>query len=214
MSEQNILDGKKIIAIGDSMVQGLSLSDADNQTWLAKIANRNHMIHENYGMNGTALSYNDVWDGECPKEISTLARLKAMDTDADYIILYAGTNDICNFIPMGDDTCMDKTTFKGALHIICQELTTKYADRKVGFITPYATPNTYGNSENAHFYVDAILSVCAHYHIPVFDNSRHGDIDWTDPKQLDEYTLGDLTHISEAGMGYISHHYEVFIRSL
>lgn len=71
---RDILYEKKIIAIGDSMVQGLSLQDEKNQTWISKIAKRNGMIHKNYGINGTALSYNDVFNGECKKEDSVIAR--------------------------------------------------------------------------------------------------------------------------------------------
>ena len=214
MNERNVLVGKKIIAIGDSMVQGHILSDAANQTWLSKIAVRNHMLHENHGMNGTSLSYNDVYDGECPKETSIIARFESMNTDADYILIYAGTNDICNEIPMGNDICMDKTTFRGALHVLCKDLLERYSDRKIGFITPYAAANTIMNWPNAQVYVDAILSICKQYGIKVFDNSRNGGIDWSSQEELDKYTLGDLTHISEDGMEYISNRYEEFIRSL
>lgn len=63
MEQFNILYGKKLVAIGDSMVQGFTLSDAYNQTWLSKIAARNGMKHKNYGMNGTSLAYRDVYDG-------------------------------------------------------------------------------------------------------------------------------------------------------
>ena len=214
MKEQNVLEGKKIFAIGDSMIQGHSLSDADNQTWLSKIAVRNHMTRENHGMNGAALSYNDLFDGMIKAEDSVVARFQALSTDADYIIIYAGTNDICNCIPMGDDSCMDKATFRGALHLLCRDLVTRYADRKFGFITPYAAPNAITNWENAPKYVDSILSVCAQYHIPVFDNHKNGGIDWSNPKDLASYTLGDMTHLNESGMEYISYRYEEFIRSL
>lgn len=81
--EQNIsLHGKKLVAIGDSMVQGLSLSDAANQTWVSKIASRNGMRHKIYGMNGAALSYNDVYDGQLRKEDSVIGRYSSMDDDA------------------------------------------------------------------------------------------------------------------------------------
>lgn len=214
MTEPNILENKKIICIGDSMVQGNTLSDADGQTWLAKIAGRNHMRHKNYGRNGASLSYNDVYNGELTKEDSVIGRYQSMDDDADYILVYAGTNDVTNEIPLGERNDTDPSTFRGALHVLCHGLLQKYPDKKIGFITPYAAPNTYTNWANAPLYVDEIISICADYHIPVFNNRTDGEINWADPVDLEKYTQHDLTHLSEEGMEYVSHRYEQFLRSI
>lgn len=213
--EQNIsLHGKKLVAIGDSMVQGLSLSDAANQTWVSKIASRNGMRHKNYGMNGTALSYNDVYDGQLRKEDSVIGRYSSMDDDADYILVYAGTNDIYNSIPLGERDSDDSTTICGAVHTLCQGLQAKYPNGKIGFITPY-DPG-FGNEayQSAQLYIDAIVQVCSEHGIPVFDNSKDGGIDWQDPVQAASYTMEEGGHLNEAGMEYVSYRYEAFLKSL
>ncbi len=214
MNQDNILYKKKIIAIGDSMVQGLSLSDADNQTWLSKIAKRNGMDHKNYGLNGVALSYNDVFDGECLKEDSVIARYQNLDNDADYIIVYAGTNDIHNSIPLGETDSADITTFYGALNVLCKGLLEKYPYGKIGFITPYSPGYDNLPSRIAPDYINAIIMVCNKYNIPVFDNSKNGGIDWLDNSQTEAYTFGDETHLNENGMEYVSFKYEQFIKEL
>ena len=214
MEQNNILYGKKLVAIGDSMVQGHSLSDADHQTWVSKIAARNGMVHKNYGMNGTSLAYRDVYDGQCKKEDSTVARYASLDDDADYILIFAGTNDIHNAIPLGDDNSTDATMFKGALNVLCSGLLKKYPAKKIGFITPY-TPGYVDTAwELAPEYVQAIITICGKYNIPVFDNSRDGGIDWLCKEDVDAWTMGDTAHLNEAGMEYVSYKYEQFLRDI
>ena len=214
MEQFNILYGKKLVAIGDSMVQGFTLSDAYNQTWLSKIAARNGMKHKNYGMNGTSLAYRDVYDGQCKKEDSVVARYTDMDDDADYILVYAGTNDIHNFIPIGENNSTDQTMLKGALNVLCSGLRIKYPDKKIGFITPYTPGYDTPASKAAPEYVKAIITICNKYNIPVFDNSKNGGIDWLSKADMDALTFGDATHLNEAGMEFVSSRYEQFLRNM
>ncbi|EPK9979341.1 SGNH/GDSL hydrolase family protein [Acinetobacter baumannii] len=200
----NYLYGKKIVAIGDSMVQGHSLSDASNQTWLAKLAIRNNMTRVNYGINGTYLSNKLYGSYE-----GAVIRYTAMDNDADYVLVFAGTNDARNSgVPMGTDDSTDNTTFKGALNVLCNGLITKYPNKKIGFITPYL------RDANYPAYIDAIKTICKKYSIPVFDNSERGGVCWTNTAQLNAITLNDTYHLNETGMEFVSYKYEDFIRSL
>lgn len=204
----NYLSGKKIVAIGDSMVQGHSLSDTANQTWLAKLALRNGMTRVNYGINGTYLSNKQYSSGGNTYD-GVVIRYPAMVNDADYIIVFAGTNDANNsIVPMGTDDSTDNTTFKGALNVLCDGLITKYPNKKIGFITPYFRNSNYPP------YIEAIKTICKKYSIPVFDNSERGGVCWTNSAQLASITLNDTYHLNEAGMDYASYKYEAFIRSL
>lgn len=212
LQNYNYLYGKKIIAIGDSMTKGHTLSNS--QTWLYKIAKRNNMTSVNYGKNGVALSYNSTYSGGYPASDSVVARYSSMDDDADYIIVFAGTNDIRNGIAMGTDDSTDNTSFKGALNVLCKGLIDKYPNKHIMFITPYA--ETYGSytKEIAQSYIDAIKTICKKYNIPVFDNSTIGGIDFSNDIQKATLTLGDNTHLNETGMEYVSYKYENFVRSL
>lgn len=204
----NYLSGKKIVAIGDSKVQGHSLSDMAIQTWLAKLAVRNGMTRVNYGINGTYLSNKQYTSGGNTYE-GVVKRYLNMDNDADYILVFAGTNDAHNsIVPMGTDDSTDDTTFKGALNVLCDGLLTKYPNKKIGFITPYFRNSNYPP------YIEAIKTICKKYSIPVFDNSEKGGVCWTNAAQVASITLGDTYHLNELGMERASYAYEAFIRSL
>jgi lysophospholipase L1-like esterase len=201
----NNLSGKKIIAIGDSMVKGHSLSDA--QTWLYKLATRNNMTYTNYGINGCCLSYNSIGAGYAETD-SVINRYSSMDSTADYVIVFAGTNDANKLITIGSDSSTTNTEFKGALNLLCDGLITKYPAKKIGFITPYLRNSNYQS------YVDAIESICAKYSIPVFNSIKNGGVCWTNTAQVSALTLGDTYHLNDTGMTYASTKYESFINSL
>lgn len=59
-------------------------------------------------------------------------RIREMDTDADVIILDSGGNDWAHaWVPMGDDFSRDKTTFCGAMHLLCQYLVDTYPGKVI-----------------------------------------------------------------------------------
>lgn len=197
----NHLSGKKLVAIGDSMVQGHSI--AKDKGWVAMIANRNDMSYVNYGINGRYMTN---------KTYGTYAGVvdsyQDMDDDADYILVFAGTNDAAAQVTMGDDNSTDPSEFKGALNIICDGLLTKYPTKHIMFITPYYRNNTYPA------YIEAIETICAKYSIPVFNNAKEGGICWSNTAQTEALTLGDSYHLNLAGMEYASHKYEAFMKRL
>ena len=197
----NYLEGKKIIAIGDSMVQGHSISK--DSGWLAMIANRNKMTYINYGINGTFLT-NRSFDGN----EGVVVRYTSMVDDADYIIVYAGTNDISAAVTMGEDDSVDTTTFKGALNVLCDGLQTKYPTGKILFITPY------NRNENCPAYIEAIETICNKHGIQVFNNMKNGGIGWGNAAQMTALTLGDNCHMSLKGHNFVSYKYEAIIRTL
>ena len=210
----NPLRGKKIVAIGDSMVYGHSLNDgrgeewSDSDTWLGKLAYRNEMRHVNYGVNGCYLSHN-------PKEGQTIydvyARYQSMDNDADYVIVFAGTNDCNDNITIGTEDSTDPTTFYGALNAICDGLQAKYPMAKIAFITPYARSGIKGRCKD---YRNAICTACERGGIPVFDNIKNGGINWDVTEQVTALTLNDTYHLNVAGMEWASKKYEKFLLSI
>lgn len=193
--------GKKIIAIGDSMVQGHSISK--DAGWLAMIANRNSMRYVNYGINGRYMS-NKLY-GEYPGVVDSF---QDMDDDADYIIVFAGTNDATASVTIGNDDSIDPSEFKGALNLICDGLLTKYPTKHIMFITPYLRNTNYPQ------YIEAIETICAKYSIPVFNNAKNGGICWQNDAQVAALTLGDTLHLNLAGMEYASYKYEAFLKKI
>lgn len=199
----NYLYNKKVVTIGDSMVKGHTLQS--NAVWDYLLTQRNGMELVNYGINGTELGFNNGFG------LSVLNRYSAMDNDADYVIVFAGTNDAKNNQPIGVQTDSfegGQETFYGALNDLCTGLITKYPTKKILFITPYLRlPNYQG-------YVDVINEGCASKGIIVFDNIVAGGVDFTNAAQSTALTFQDNTHLNEAGMDYVSYKYEQALRRL
>ena len=198
----NRLYGKKIIAIGDSMVQGHSIPK--DQGWLAMIAKRNNMTYVNYGINGTYMT-NKLYNSNK----GVVERYMDMDDDADYVVVFASTNDANAGVPIGTNESTNPTELKGALNIICDGLLTKYPTAKIMFITPYLRKETYRS------YAQAIHDICEEkYSIKVYDNIKHGGICWTNQAQVQALTLNDTYHLNLAGMEYASYKYEEELKRL
>ena len=123
----NPLFGKKIIALGDSMVAGQGVSP----TWLDCIATRNSMVSVNYGIGGNCLAVKADASSS-----AMCVRYTEMDA-ADYIIIFGGTNDGFSSIPLGEETSTNTSEFYDALNTLLQGIITKYPIKKIGFITTY-----------------------------------------------------------------------------
>lgn len=202
----NPLYGKRIIAIGDSMVKGHTLSES--KVWLTLIANRNNMAYVNYGANGrqianVATPYHDA-------SYSVYANYASMTNDADIIILFAGTNDSNYNLPVGTYDSTDVTTVCGALNAIFAGMQTKYPDKLIVVFTPYERSTPPGNDS---IYAEAIETVAHKYGIPVFNNVKNGGISWNNTTQTNMLCL-DSTHLNATGQEFASKRYEGFIRSL
>lgn len=194
------LYGKKIVAIGDSMVQGHTIPK--DEGWLSMIANRNNMQYVNYGINGRYMT-NKLYNNKK----GVVESYMDMDDDADFIIVFAGTNDANNSsVSMGEDDSSNPAEFKGALNIICQGLLSKYPGKVIVFITPYYRDSRYPA------YATAIETICGKYGIPVFNNIKNGGIYFQDTKHAELFTLGDNIHLNKAGMEIASYRYEGFLR--
>lgn len=190
--EDTALYGKKIVAIGDSLVagQGVGLSN----TWLGRLAERNGMTYVNYGIGGSPLASNG--------STGVVDRYASMDNDADYIIVWSGTNDSGSADHIGTENSTDITTFYGALNAICDGLHTKYPTGRIMFITPFRDDNK----------AQAIMTACKnHGGIPVFNNLTCGGIDWNNAAQTAALCM-DTLHLSVAGNEWYSYKIEAFLK--
>ena len=209
------LAGKTILAVGDSMVYGHNVG-VEN-TWLAKMCGRTGANYINKGTNGAFITNrqyggidNSVYQKVCVPGSELYITGEELG-NADYILVYAGTNDIANSVTVGEIDSADVSELCGALNAICNELISRAPSCKIGFITPYMRK---GMESKCKRYVDAIKSVCEKYSIPVFDNARNGGICWANANQVSALTLGDTYHLNVAGMEYVSNKYESFLKML
>lgn len=215
----DVLHGKKLVVFGDSMAYGHTIPES---VWTKLLAEKHGMILTNFAQNGTTIT----------RKTTTISGMTFLDTDsvhakvmnnlnnpveADYIIVFGGTNDIArnDQCPLGtiDDTTSQ--TFYGALNAICQRLIQTYPSGNICFITPYIRNAGLANTEVCKQYIKAIHEVCEKFGgIPVFDNSVNGALDFSNSYQANALTMKDSYHLNETGHKRAMHKYEVFLQSI
>lgn len=212
---QDILNGKTLVALGDSLFHGNKLGN--EATWINKLGKKHNMTVYNYGINGNTVA---VQDDE-PKTPPMCIRYADMAENADYVVVLGGANDKRLNVPIGHDDDIDPHTFKGALNVLILGITAKYPRAKVLFMTNYnrwPTPNKLGISDIA--YVEAMEDVCRKYAIPCFNNYYNSGISFQNPAHkpwVDEglvLGIGENRHFSEEAYEWLLPKYEALLMSL
>lgn len=134
--------------------------------------------------------------------------------ESDYIIVFAGTNDIAREVELGTIDDNVPTTFYGALNKICTQLIYNYPDKHICFFTPYARNAGIVDLFKCKQYVTAIEEVCEKHSIPVFNNIKNGGVDWSNYIQTQSLTMNDTYHLNEAGHTRAMYKYEAFLKKL
>lgn len=210
-----ILRGKTLVALGDSLIYGNKLGN--EATWVNKLGKKYGMTVYNHGKNGNTLA---VQDKETKAE-PMCVRYAGMEEGADYVVVLGGANDKRLDVPIGENGDTDPHTFKGALNTLILGLSAKYPKAKFLFLTNYNRwpgKNALGISDLA--YVDAMLEVCAKYAISCFDNYRGSGISFQNPAQLawmDEgLTLGlpENHHFSDEAYDWLLPKYAMLLAGL
>ena len=211
---ENILNGKKMCGLGDSLIAGSNLGNT--ATSLYKIAEKNNMVYTNYGVNGNPIAKSNNYSQEAMCE-----RYTEMDNNLDYIVVLGGANDRRLNIPIGSNDSSDLYTFKGALNTLIKGLLTKYPGKKILFLTNYNRiqgNNDIGLSDKD--YVDAMIEMCELYAIPCFDNYRKCGISWyTDLQEdwADETASSGGSanmHLSDEAYDFLVPVYENLLKSI
>lgn len=213
MSE-DILYGKNLVALGDSLFYGNKLGN--EATWINKLGKKHHMTVYNHGKNGNTLAKQD----KEPKP-PMCERFAEMEDGADYVVVIGGANDRRLDVPIGTDTDEDSYTFKGALNILIRGLTAKYPKAKILFMTNYnrwKTVNKLGLTDVA--YVDAMEDICRLWAIPCFNNFYNSGISFMNPAHLpwiDEGLILGIPenhHFSDEAYDWLLPKYEALLMSL
>lgn len=203
-----ILNGKKILAIGDSFVQGNGLDHS--LTWVGQLASRNNMVSYNYGLNGSCIADNP--SQTIPSVMDRYEDILNTVKDVDYVLVLAGHNDSNSSlnggsaIEIGHNEDNVKTTYKGALNILINALINAYPTAKILFLTPF---NRRGTEKP---YVEAMKEICGKYSIPCFDNFHSCGIDLQNATHLSIYEQTSL-HFNEKGHERISYLYESILKN-
>lgn len=180
MPDTEILNGKTIIALGDSLFNGNK--DCKGGTWLEMLAAKHNMTLHNHGKNGNTLAAQTL---ETQKQPPMCVRYAEMEESADYVVVMGGANDKRLNVPIGTDDATDMITFCGALNTLIAGLTAKYPKAKILFMTNYnrwPSKNKLGLSDID--YVEAMERVCKRWALPCFNNYYNSGISFQNPAQL------------------------------
>lgn len=159
---QNVLEGKKWVACGDSFTQGdfhngelgenPKLYEGSDKyfdkewnmykTYPWHIAKRNKMILINEAKCGTCMgsSYKR-------KDNFVDGRYKMLPEDVDYITLWFGINDMYQKVPIGDIESTDITTFYGAWNTVLEYIIERHPYAKLGIIITTGSAPKYCEAE-------------------------------------------------------------------
>ena len=210
------LQGKKIVALGDSLFHGSK--DCVGNTWLEMMAKRNDMTLYNYGKNGCTIALQSVEERPFAPMCVSYAD---MEDGADYVVVLGGANDRRLNIEIGDDDSTDATSFCGALNVLIEGITAKYPKARILFMTNYnrnMSKSKIGLSDID--YVEAMKRVCARWSIPCFDNYHNCGISFQNPAHrawMDEGIArgGDSNrHFSAEAYEWLSYKYEAILEQL
>lgn len=218
------LKGKKINFLGDSITEGHGTS-APEKTFHGLLKQWAGLKEaRNYGKGGTKIARLPVITDN-PFDQDFNLRAPDMDSDADVVVVFGGTNDFGHgTIALGEISDRDIHTFYGALHQLCLYLIKTYRDKEIVFMTPIHRLNEmldYNNrisqgittAKPLSDFVKAIREVCEFYSIPVLDlykeSGMYGQV-WA---WCEKY-MPDGLHPSDYGHEIIARKLQKFLENL
>ncbi len=214
--EHDILKGKTLVVLGDSLIYGNKLGN--EATWPNLLGKKCDMTVHNFGKNGNPIAKQE----REPQQIPMCIRYADMPDNADYVVVLGGANDRRLRVPIGGNDSDNLYTFKGALNALIAGLTQKYPKAKILFMTNYnryPEINELGLSDID--YVIAMQEICAKWAIPCFDNYHGSGISFQNPAHLvwmDEGLMLGLEkpnrHFSKEAYEWLLPKYEALLRGL
>ena len=189
--------------LGDSITEGVNTSEGKVYwNYLSEILNLS--VAEPYGLAGSCISStSDTGTSIAP----FTARYREIRKDADFIVVFGGTNDYGFNTPLGNEEDISDISFYGALYEMPTGLKKEYPEAAIVFMTPlhragFGKLNYDGYRNDAGFtlddYIEAIKIQCAKLKIPVIDTNTVYGLNPSD-NYVKENFLTDGLHPNEAG---------------
>ncbi len=189
--------------LGDSITQGMNTSEGKVYwNYLSEMLELS--AAEPYGLAGSCISsVSDIGTGIEP----FVTRYREIRKDADFIVVFGGTNDYGFNTPLGTEDDTTDVSFYGALYEMLTGMKTQYPDASIVFLTPLHRTEfgglKYDKQKNdagytLYNYIDAIKKRCASLEIPVIDTNTVYGLNPTD-KYIKANYLTDGLHPNEEG---------------
>lgn len=210
------LNGKKVIFLGDSITEGIGVSDLSCR--YDNVLKREKKLGEvyNYGVGGTRLAHQFVPSEKPAHDLCFCGRAYRMNTEADIVIVYGGVNDYLHGdAPFGKIGDTRPDTFCGAVYFLMSLLMELYSKSEIVFLTPARC--LYGQSDTVPSvhplkkpdakplleYVRAIEETAKLFDIPTLNLYEKLGIDPNREDDREKYTTDGL-HFNNEGQKIIA----------
>lgn len=178
LERKPVFGADSFIALGDSITYGLHASDQATRNYV-------YLAAQKLGVDGynEGISSSTIQNGSEDDSVSFLNRSKTIDfTRANTILIFGGTNDFAQALPIGEIDDDVENTLCGALNNVINNIYNGNSKAKILMVTPawrarINDPNDpvdiekTPNSEGLYLkdYAKAVINVAEKYHLPVLD---------------------------------------------
>ncbi len=206
------LKGKYIAFLGDSITEGVGVTDQDNR--YDNVIAREYQLAktQNLSISGSRIAHQSVPSEKPYYDLTFCGRAYALDENADICVVYGGVNDyIHGDAYIGEETDSTPATFIGGLNFLMKLLKEKYAGKPIVFLTPARMCLRGTTDENAsprpikkpdaqplEAYADMIIEVAGRNGVYVLDLFRELPINPNKPEDFERYTTDGL-HLNDEG---------------
>lgn len=207
------LQGKKINFLGDSITEGVGATSVET-SYVGRFAQMTGAIPRNYGISGTRFARQRK-PSENPRfDLDFCSRVEEMDSDADVIVVFGGTNDFDHGdAPLGEMSDRTVWSFYGACHTLFSSLIEKYPDKRIVIMTPLHRVLEQERILELRAYVQAIREVAEYYSLPVLDLFATAGIQPLVTAQRELY-FADTVHPSDAGHERVAYLLKRFLENI
>ena len=202
----------KVVAAGDSITYGSKQAGdgyadmTEGVSYMTMACEHLGFELENHSISASTLSL--ASDGTNPHQ-AFIERYAGMSDDADLVYIAMGTNDWYYYFDLGEMSDRTKTTFYGALHLLCKGLKEKYPSIPIVFATPIKrwiiregdnalAGNLNIKEKDLNLWRNAIKEVCEYHSIPVVDMYAECFLNAWEESERTNY-MPDGTHPNGAG---------------
>ena len=208
------LRGKKAVFLGDSITEGVGVSDI--KKGYVNLVKEKIGLEEAYnrGISGTRFAVQTTPSEEASFDKDFISRVAELPKDVELVVVFGGTNDYGHGdAPFGEFTDRTAYTFCGACHVLFESLVNKYYDKKIVIMTPLHRQFEEENGKSLSDYVAMIRKVAEFYSIPVLDMYAQSGIQPQLQVIRDAYCPDGL-HPNDAGNEIIADKLVKFIQNL
>ena len=189
INNDNSYNTKYAAFLGDSITAGLTWNGSE-QVYVQRPFPRT--VQSKIGLDIQMKGYSSYPISSTGKSDCLLAVYNTIDTNVDYIIVFAGTNDLYYNVPIGTIADTTDISFYGAVNTLINGLATNYPNAQIVFMTPIHRSWEGANNAGAKLedYVNAMKDVCKLCGIPVIDLYSQSYFSWAVTKFHDYYSDG------------------------